>query len=91
MQTPRERAISSNLDSARVDIERTIDESSTRDHWRNLIKGTLMYWLGQLYDEGSGHTKDLETSLAILRRQVSELKKENDDLIRRLYGANSRD
>ena len=65
------------LDSVREAIERTIDDSDSRQHWRVLVKGVLVYWLGELYEEGSGYTKDLETSIAVLRKQVESLKKDH--------------
>jgi aspartate-semialdehyde dehydrogenase len=67
------------FEAVRVDIEKTIEQSETREQWRDAVRGVLLYWLGQLYDEGAGYTKDLETSVGILRRQIEQLKKYRED------------
>lgn len=72
------RIILNHLEMVRAEIERTVEQSDDRDQWRESVRGVLMYWLGCLYDEGAGYTKDLETSIAILRNQVDYLKKQRD-------------
>lgn len=71
--------ILNHLEMVRADIERTVVNSDDQDKWREAVRGVLIYWLGQLYDEGAGYTKDLETSLSILRNQVEYLKKQLAD------------
>lgn len=70
------RIVLNNLELIRADIERTIDDSDDRDRWRESVRGVLMYHLSAMYEEGAGYTKDLETSIAILRNQVAYLKKQ---------------
>lgn len=70
----RTRIILNNLELVRADIERTVEESDDKERWREQVRGVIMYHLGCLYDEGAGYTKDLETSIAILRNQVEYLK-----------------
>ena len=73
----RTLAVYASLESAREAVERTVNESNSREHWRALVKGVLIYWLGELYEEGAGYTKDLETSIAVLRKQVESLKRDH--------------
>jgi len=73
------RIVLNNLELIRADIERTIEESDDKERWREQVRGVLMYHLSCMYDEGSGYTKDLETSIAILRNQVAYLKKSLND------------
>ncbi len=73
-QDRKTRIILNNLEIVRADIERTIENTDDREQWREAVRGSLMYHLGCLYDEGAGYTKDLETSVAILRDQVKHLK-----------------
>jgi hypothetical protein len=75
-QDRRTRVILNNLESVRADIERTVEESDDKERWRERVRGVLMYHLGNLYDEGAGYTKDLETSVSILRNQVDQLKQQ---------------
>lgn len=70
------RAALNHLDMVIADIERTIDQSESREKWREAMRGVMVHWLAVLYEEGAGHTKDLETSLAILRNQVEQLRKQ---------------
>lgn len=77
-QDRKTRMVLNHLEIVVSDIERTIDKSDTREKWREACRGILMHWLSSLYEEGAGYTKDLETSLAILRNQVSYLKKQID-------------
>lgn len=78
-QDRKTRIVLNHVDMVRADIERTVEQSADRDAWREAVRGVLMYWLINLYDEGAGYTKDLETSLAILRIQVDYLKKQLQD------------
>lgn len=75
-QDRRTRIVLNNLELVRADVERTVEESNDKDRWREAVRGVLMYHLGCLYDEGAGYTKDLETSVSILRNQVEYLKKQ---------------
>ena len=70
----------SRLEAVRIDIERTIDQSDNRTHWRALVRSVLVHWLSELFIEGEGHTKDLVTALDIARKQIEQLKLTNDDL-----------
>jgi hypothetical protein len=74
------RVVMGRLEAARIDIEKTIDASESRSHWRTLVRSVLTYWLSELYNEGRGHTKDLQTSLDIARKQIEALKLVNADL-----------
>ena len=78
-QDRKTRIVLNHLEMVRADIERTVDQSDEREKWREAVRGVLMYWLSNLYEEGAGYTKDLETSLAILRNQVEYLKKQLQD------------
>lgn len=73
-------AVLARLELVRADIESTIDQSDNRTHWRNLVRGVLIHWLSEMYEEGAGYTADMETSLAIAKRHVQQLKLLNDDL-----------
>lgn len=77
-QDRKTRIVLNHLEMVVADIERTIDKSDSREKWRDVCRGVLMHWLICLYEEGAGYTKDLETSLAILRNQVDYLKKQID-------------
>jgi len=74
------RTVAGRLEAVRIDIERTIDDSESRTHWRTLVRSVLMHWLGELFTEGQGHTKDLQTALDIAQRQIEALKLLNTDL-----------
>jgi hypothetical protein len=74
------KAVFYNLETVRADVERTIDNSESREHWRSLVRGVLMHWLGELFDDGLGYVKDLESALDISRKQVLELKRQNERL-----------
>jgi hypothetical protein len=78
--TQRTRTVLNHLESVRVDIERTVDKSETREHWRALVRGTLMHWLGEMFDAGKGHTTDLETANSVLQSQNDRLKQLNTEL-----------
>jgi hypothetical protein len=82
----RTKAVFYNLETARADIERTIDNSESREHWRSLARGVLMHWLGEMFDEGLGYVKDLESALDISRKQVIELKLQNERLRAQIEG-----
>jgi hypothetical protein len=74
-QDRKTRIVLNNLEMVIADLERTIDQSDSKERWREAARGVLMHWLSTLYEEGAGYTKDLETSMAILRNQVDYLKK----------------
>lgn len=74
------RVVLGRLEAARIDIERTIDQSESRTEWRGLVRSVLVHWLGELFTEGMGHTKDLQTSLDIARRQIESQKQLISDL-----------
>jgi len=74
------RVILARLEAVRIDIEKTIDDSQNRTHWRTLVRSVLVHWLGEFYNEGMGHTKDLQTALDISQKQVEVLKLVNADL-----------
>lgn len=76
----KSRAVFYNLETARADIERTIDDSDSREHWRTLVPGVLTHWLGLMYDEGVGTTADLESAVNILRQQLDTQRALNRDL-----------
>ena len=75
-QDRKTRVILNHLEAVIEDIEKTIEKSHTREEWRVEVRGVLLYWLGCIYDEGAGYTKDLETSVHILRVQLDSLKKQ---------------
>jgi hypothetical protein len=75
-QDRKTRIVLNNLELVRADIERTVEESDDKERWRERVRGVLMYHLTAIYEEGAGYTKDLETSIAILRNQVEYLKKQ---------------
>jgi len=79
VQDRKTRIVLNNLELIRADIERSVEQSDNKDQWRESVRGVLIYHLSSIYDEGSGYTKDLETSLAILRNQVVYLKKQLED------------
>jgi len=74
------RTIMGRLEAVRIDIEKTIDDSQSRTHWRTLVRSVLMYWLGELFNEGQAHTKNLQTALDISQKQVEAFKLVNADL-----------
>ena len=74
MSKPRKMSIvRARLEAARIDIEKTIDASQSRTHWRTLVRSVLVHWLSELFTEGRGHTKDLQISLEIALRQIDTL------------------
>jgi hypothetical protein len=73
-------AVLARLEAARIDIEKTIDQSGSRIHWRTLVRGVLIHWLGELFQEGQGRAEELKTELAIAQRQVEALQVVNADL-----------
>lgn len=76
----KERAVSYALESVRADIERSIDDSETREHWRTLVRSVLVHWLGHMYDEGASGIADLESGLNIVRQQLDTQRMLNRDL-----------
>lgn len=81
MHGPRKmQSVLGKLESVRTDIEKTIDASQSRTHWRSLVRPVLIEWLGELFTDGEGHTNDLETALEIATTQVAHLKQVNLDL-----------
>jgi hypothetical protein len=76
----RTALVLNHLETVRADIEHSIDQSDSREHWRSLVRGVLLHWLGQVFDEGVGHQKDLQTSIEILQEQVKQLRIVNGQL-----------
>lgn len=76
----KERAVSYALESVRADIERSIDDSETREHWRTLVRSVLVHWLGHMYDEGVSSAADLESALNIVRQQLDTQRMHNREL-----------
>lgn len=74
------RTVLGRLEPVRIDIEKTIDDSQSRTHWRTLVRSVLVYWLSELFNEGQGHTKDLQTALDIALKQNEMLKIVTADL-----------
>jgi hypothetical protein len=70
----RTRVVLNHLEAVCDALEEAIHKSATQDEWRDASRGVLLYWLGILYDEGAGYTKDLETSLSILRTQLEKIR-----------------
>lgn len=86
----RSKAVFYYLESVRADIEKTLDHADSRAKWRGMVRGVLAYWLEQLFDEGAGNLKDLQTSIEVLKAHLTSLKQENKRLRVELEAIKSR-
>lgn len=61
-------------------LEKTVESSDSKIHWRVLAASVIKYWLEKFYDDASGRAIALEQLVESIRAKNAELRMANAQL-----------
>ena len=70
--SPIMRTSLARLEAIRSDIEKTIDASRSREHWRALVRSVLEHWITEFHIDGMRQRAVLEEQIVTLQKQLND-------------------